>query len=160
VFDTQLTVCGNVVADPIRRETRNGHAVTSFRIASTSRRYDSEAGRYVDSSTLWVNVTCWRSLAENVAASIRKGQPVVVTGRYTCREYTTPNDELRMNYDLEATSVGHDLSRGTTQFARTVRPAAALSTRIGADGLPEQAGDEWLAGTGELAEDRTLAVAG
>src|ERR1700731_2769365 len=86
--DTIMTVVGNVVDDPRMRMTKNGHGVANFRMASTSRRFDREHETYVDNSTLFVNVTCWRAMAENVAMSLRKGQPVIVTGRYYSREYT------------------------------------------------------------------------
>ena len=56
----QMTIVGNVVDEPRTRETKNGHTVTNFRVASTSRRFDREQERYVDNSTLYVNVTCWR----------------------------------------------------------------------------------------------------
>jgi hypothetical protein len=36
-------------------------------VASTSRRFDSEQGGWVDNATLFVTITCWRALAENVA---------------------------------------------------------------------------------------------
>ena len=77
--ETTMTIVGNVVEDPRRRQTKNGHAVTNFRVASTSRRYDREQERFVDNGTLFITVTCWRGLASNVDQSIRKGQPVVVT---------------------------------------------------------------------------------
>lgn len=50
--DTAMTIVGNVVDEPRLRVTKSGHSVTNFRIASTSRRYDGEAGRWVDNSTL------------------------------------------------------------------------------------------------------------
>jgi single-strand DNA-binding protein len=77
--DTYMTIVGNVVDDPRQRNTNAGHAVTNFRVASTSRRFDRESGQYVDNSTLFVNVTCWRALAENAGISLKKGQPVIVT---------------------------------------------------------------------------------
>ncbi len=38
--DTKITIVGNVVDEPRLRETRSGVKVASFRIASTSRRFD------------------------------------------------------------------------------------------------------------------------
>ena len=40
--DTQITVVGNIVADPELRYTPNGAAVANFRVASTPRRYDQQ----------------------------------------------------------------------------------------------------------------------
>jgi single-stranded DNA-binding protein len=80
--DTMLTVVGNVVDPPHRRSLDNGASVTTFRVASTSRRFDREQNAYVDRDTLFVRVNCWRQLGDNVVRSLVKGDPVVVTGRY------------------------------------------------------------------------------
>jgi single stranded DNA-binding protein (ssb) len=142
--ETTMTIVGNVVEDPRRRQTKNGHAVTNFRVASTSRRYDREQERFVDNGTLFITVTCWRGLAENVDKSIRKGQPVVVTGRYYMREYTV-EEQVRTAYELEATAVGHDLSRGTTQFTRVFHsPTPAVTVARDENGLPSDDSDRWL----------------
>lgn len=140
--DTNMTVVGNVVDAPRMRLTKNGHAVTNFRVASTSRRFDREQERYVDNATLFVNVTCWRAMAENAAASLRKGQPVVVTGRYYSREYVV-NEVARVAYELEANAIGHDLGRGTSEFTKTVR-SGHIEVEVDATGLPADASDHWL----------------
>lgn len=142
--ETLMTIVGNVVDDPRRRETRNGHAVTNFRVASTSRRYDREQERFVDSGTLFITVTCWRSLADNVDKSIRKGHPVVVFGRYYMREYRV-EEQVRTAYELEAIAVGHDLTRGTTQFTRVYRSPAPTAVVVrDDDGVPIDDSDHWL----------------
>ena len=64
--ETIMTIVGNVVDDPRKRETKNGFAVTNFRVASTSRRFDREQEKFVDNGTLYVTVTCWRATAEHV----------------------------------------------------------------------------------------------
>ncbi len=141
--DTYLTIIGNVVAPPRMRVTKSGHSVTNFRVASTSRRYDTEQGRFVDNATLFVNVTCWRSMAENVALSVHKGQPVIVAGRYYSREYEV-NETMRVAYELEANAVGHDLSRGTAAFSKVLRPGGALHTPVDGEGIPVDDSDHWL----------------
>lgn len=139
--DAWITLVGNVVDEPRLRETKNGHKVANFRIASTSRRFDREQERWVDSDTLYVTVTCWRAQGVNVAESLHKGQPVVVHGRYYSREYKS-NEQLRTSYELEATAVGHDLSRGTSAFTRVNRSAKPVV--LDSDGIPEDASSEWL----------------
>jgi single-strand DNA-binding protein len=141
--DTIMTVVGNVVDEPRMRITKNGHAVANFRMASTSRRYDREQAGFVDNGTLFVTVTCWRALGENVALSVHKGQPVVVTGRYYSREYVV-NEVRKVAYELEASAVGHDLSRGTTEFTKTYRPRAVTQVDVDDSGLPADTSDEWL----------------
>lgn len=120
--ETTMTVIGNLVDAPNLRRTRNGHSVASFRVASTPRRFDREKGTWVDGATLFVTVTAWRALAENVAQSLAKGQSVVVHGRY-CQRGWEKDETLRTAYELEATAVGHDLARGVSVFERVVRTA-------------------------------------
>jgi single-strand DNA-binding protein len=140
--ETMMTIVGNVVDAPRRRETSNGHAVTNFRIASTTRRYDREQEKFVDSSTLYITVTCWRGLAENVDRSLRKGHPVVVHGRYYMREYKV-DEQLRTSYELEAVAVGHDLSRGTAEFNRVYRSPPVTVARD-EQGIPVDDSDHWV----------------
>jgi single-strand DNA-binding protein len=139
VNDTYLTVSGNVVDEPIlRRTATNGVTVASFRVASTSRRRDAETGVWSDRDNLFVNVTCWRSLATNVAASLFKGQPVVVYGRFYSRQYT--KDEItRVTYEIDAVSVGHDLSRGVSTFTKALAESAATMVEVDEDGRPADA---------------------
>ena len=141
--DTWVTVVGNVVDEPRQRETKNGHKVTNFRVASTSRRYDREQDRYIDNETLYVNVTCWRGQAENAAASLRRGQPVVVYGRYFSRDYTK-NEQVRTSYELEAAALGHDISRGVSSFTRMNRAAPPVVIEVDDAGHPADASDHWL----------------
>lgn len=114
---TVITVVGNLVDEPQLRHLDSGIDVTNFRIASTSRRYDRESNTWVDAGTLFLRVTCWRALGSNVAASLRKGDPVVVTGRLQSRTFQR-EDHQQVRYELDATAVGPDLSRGIALFRR------------------------------------------
>lgn len=129
MFDTYITVCGNVLAAPTwRRTARTQALVASFRIASTARRYDKEAGAWVDGDSVRLRVNCWRRLAEGVAASVMAGDPVVVAGRLVSRDWTDAAGAHRVSYELEADAVGHDLARGRSAFTRSrggVPPAQA-----------------------------------
>jgi single-strand DNA-binding protein len=60
MYDTTMTLIGNLVDSPKLRKTKNGHFVASFRVASTPRRYDREQGGWVDGKTLFVThmATC------------------------------------------------------------------------------------------------------
>jgi single-strand DNA-binding protein len=143
--DTMMTIVGNVVDTPRLRQTKNGHVVTNFRIASTSRRFDREQGTWVDDSTLFITVTCWRGFGQNVDKSLHKGQPVLVYGRYYMREYKV-EEQLRTSYELEAVAVGHDLARGTSEFTRVRQPAPVAVARD-EDGIPIDDSDHWIEDT-------------
>ena len=118
--DTMLTIAGNLVDSPQRKVLENGTSVTTFRVASTSRRFDRDHATYVDRDTLFVRVTCWRQVGDNAARSLVKGDPVVLYGRYFSRQYEK-EEQKRTAYDLEAYAIGHDLARGTTIFHRSPR---------------------------------------
>ncbi len=141
--ETNMTIVGNLVDAPKLRRTKSGHFVANFRVASTPRRFDREKGAWVDGDTLFVTVTCWRALGENVAQSLRKGQPVVVTGRYYQREYEQ-EETLRTAYELEALAVGPDLSRGVATFEKVNRPMPAAQVELDEDGIPVDRSDEYL----------------
>ena len=146
-----ITVTGNVGAIPRHRNVQ-GVPVTDFRIGSTPRRMDRATGEWSDGETLWFSVSCWRALAQNVAESLRKGDPVVVTGRLLTRSWTTESGETRSGLEIDATSIGLDLSRGTAMLRRTERttPAPGAGTDAPA-AVNDDAGSEavWES-TGEV----------
>jgi single-strand DNA-binding protein len=120
VFDTNVTIVGNVLTKPEWRRTRESNQlVANFRIASTARRYDRENRCWVDGNTLRIRVSAWRRLAEGVAASINVGDPLVVFGRVYTRDWDDEEGNRRTAYEMEAHAIGHDLARGRTRFYRT-----------------------------------------
>ncbi len=134
MFETNLVVVGNVLTAPQwRRVSSTGSLVANFRVASTSRRYERETGRWVDGNSLRVRVTAWRKLAEGVASSIAVGDPVVVYGRLFTRDWKDENGTSRVSYEIEAFSIGHDLSKGRAKFFRS-KSAGVNSEIAGADG--------------------------
>jgi single-strand DNA-binding protein len=140
--DSMMVIIGNVVDEPRMRTTTNGFKVTTFRVASTSRRYDREQEKFVDGNTLYMNVTSWRGAGENVFASLHKGQPVVVYGRAFTRNYLV-NEQPRTSYELEAVALGHDLFRGVTTFERRYR-GSDVAIATDAHGLPVDDSDHYL----------------
>lgn len=128
MFDTYVTIVGNVLTAPEwRRTAQSNTLVANFKVASTARRLDRESGRWVDGNSLRVRVNCWRKLAEGVASSVMVGDPVVVAGRLYTRDWIDDAGNHRTLYELEAVTVGHDLARGRGRFMRN-RPTMATST--------------------------------
>lgn len=107
-----ITVTGHVGAPPRTRVLASGVVVTDFRVASTPRHQDKATGVWSDGETMWFGVSCWRALAENVAASVHKGDKVVVSGRLKVSTWTTEQGELRSGLEITSPTVGFDLSRG------------------------------------------------
>lgn len=121
MYETHVSVVGNLVADPVLRETERGRKVASFRIAVTERRFDAQTQAHTDGRTSFFSVSCWGYLATNVVESLSKGDRAVVSGRLSVREYQVDDQHPRNSVEIEATAVGHDLTWGTTRFVRVVR---------------------------------------
>ncbi|MFE4590139.1 single-stranded DNA-binding protein [Streptomyces laurentii] len=121
--ETTVTLVGNVATNVEYRDTVTG-GMARFRFAVTARRWDRERAAWADGPTSFYTVSAWRTLAVNLAASVSVGEPLVVHGRLRIRE--EEHDGRRKTFvDVDATAVGHDLTRGTAAFRRAVRTEAA-----------------------------------
>lgn len=121
IGDTQITVVGNMVADPELRFTPSGAAVASFRIASTPRVYDRQSNEWKDGDSLFLTCNVWRQYAENVAESLQKGMRVIVTGRLKQRSYETREGEKRTVFEVEVDDVGPALKNARASVNRVAR---------------------------------------
>jgi single-strand DNA-binding protein len=73
-----------------------------------------------------VRVNCWRRLGENVRACVAKGDPVVVRGKLSVREYEAEGVR-RTSTEIEARSVGLDLARVRAKVVPVEAPTSARS---------------------------------
>ena len=119
-MDAQIWMTGNVGSEVEFRQVRDDLAFASFRLACTPR--TRKAGDWVDGETTWIAVSCSRATAEHVRSSIGKGDPVIVVGRLRTTRWTDNQGVEQERMIIEATSIGHDLSRGTSVFRKAPRP--------------------------------------
>ena len=119
-----ITLTGLVATTPRHVLTSESLAITSFRLASTQRRYDKAQSRWIDGETNWYTITGFRQLALNAASSIHKGDRVVVTGKLKIRDWEN-GERTGTTIEIEAEALGHDLSWGTSAFARSVSASTA-----------------------------------
>ena len=110
--ETRLTIVGDLVNNPELRFTPSGEAIARFRIASTPRYYDKQAGEWRDGETLFLTCNVWRQLAENVAESLQQGTRAIVAGKLRQRSYETEDGEKRAVYEVEVDEVGASLLNG------------------------------------------------
>jgi single-strand DNA-binding protein len=115
-----VTFQGWVGTEVVHRVTKQG-SVANFRVGCTPRFKRAAADEWEDGPTSWFSVSCWRALADNVRDSVRKGDPVVVHGRLNTDVWKREDGQTSTTYVVVAQHVGHDLSRGTSQFSRSSR---------------------------------------
>jgi single-strand DNA-binding protein len=127
-----VTVTGFVGNDPRHNVTDAGLPITNFRLASTRRYFDRAKGEWADGETNWFSVAAFRQLAVNAAASISKGDRVVVHGRLRVRPWET-GEKSGTAVEIDADAIGHDLSWARTEVTRT---AASRQADDGGRGAP------------------------
>ena len=124
--EAQIYLTGYVATQPLTKTVKSGASYVSMRVAWTPRRQDRTTGDWVDGNTSYVTVYCWRRLASNVAVSLRTGDPVVVLGKVSVRPYEDKGGIKRIAVDVDASAIGHDLTRGVSTFRR-VRPPTGMT---------------------------------
>ena len=115
-----ITLTGLVATTPRHLITSDGVPITSFRLASKQRHFDRKSGNWVDGATNWYTVTAFRSLAINAVNSLKKGERVVAHGKLRISNWES-GEKRGTNIEIDADSLGHDLSWGTTVFSRSVQ---------------------------------------
>ena len=123
--DSTVTIVGNLTRDPELRFTAGGKGVASFGVA-VGRRYQVN-GEWQEKVSFF-NIVAWDSLGENAAASLHKGNRIIVTGRLEQRDYETRESEKRNVVEIVADELGPSLRWARAEVERT--------QRTGPDGTP------------------------
>jgi single-strand DNA-binding protein len=119
-MDAMVWITGNVGTEVESRTVRDEFVYASFRLACTPRSW--RAGEWADGETTWLGVTCNKTLAKNVLASVKKGDPVVVVGRLRTSRWEDAERGSQSRLTIEAITIGHDLNGGVAGFQRIARP--------------------------------------
>ena len=114
-FNNTVTIIGNITRDPELRYIPSGIAVANFGLAWNLKKQDGEE------EAMFFNVTCWRSLAENVAESLSKGARVIVTGRLNYNSYETQDGDKRSVVEIQAEEIGPSLQWATADVEKNAR---------------------------------------
>jgi single-strand DNA-binding protein len=133
------TITGNLTADPELRYTGTGRPVASFTIASTPR-YQQD-GQWTDGETWPVRCSAWGDTAENLAASLSKGNAVVATGRLRARSWEADDGTKRTAVELTVDDLGPSLRRAVAKVTKAVREHSSAP----APEPSRQAADPWSA---------------
>lgn len=168
---SSVTLIGYVAREPAMRSTKDGRKVADLRVGITPRVVDRATGEWRDGASTYITVNCWRSLASNVAMSLRKGERIFVRGRLRSREFTDNGGVERTVIEVVADTVGHDLSwlpvrcfKAEVPYRKAQRPGdgspgngpaagdAVAGDAVAGDAGMESAGME-SAGTGDAGTD-------
>jgi single-strand DNA-binding protein len=156
IHEAQVHLAGYVATEPKFKKVAGDTSSARLRVAYTARRRDKETGEWGDGPTSFVTIQCWRTLADNVSMSVHKGEPVLIMGRLQIRRFEDAEGVSKTAVEIEASSVGHDLTRGVARFSRSRWPAASAAVAL-PDGAPGS-GDGAMPGEGaELADGLELA---
>jgi single-strand DNA-binding protein len=117
--DTFVTFHGWAGSD-VRHRTAKDVSVATVRVGVTPRL--KRDGDWYDGETTWYSVTAWRTLADHLRDSVRKGDPVIVHGRLRSETWQPPEGPATVTLHVDALLVGHDLNRGITHFIKQQRP--------------------------------------
>lgn len=88
-----MTLQGRLVADPELRNTQNGVAVCSFRVAWSETYKETE-------TKLFLQCTAWRSTAEMISRYFQKGKEIAVEGKLSTRDWTDNDGNKRQSTEL------------------------------------------------------------
>jgi single-strand DNA-binding protein len=97
-----ITISGNVGRDPELKYSASGTAVVKFSVADTTGKDDNK-------KTVWHDVVVFKEQAEHVAASVKKGSRVIVTGRLDKSEYTGKDGTKKQRVEVIADDVSISL---------------------------------------------------
>jgi single-strand DNA-binding protein len=113
-----VTLVGYVAQEPSIRTTKTGKVVTELRVGIAPRYLDRATGEWRDAESSYFSVSCWERLAHHVRASMHKGEPVLVRGKFKTSTFEDKDGRPRTETKITADVVGHDLSRGVANYIR------------------------------------------
>jgi len=114
-----ITVSGNVGRDPELKYSASGTAVVKFSVADTTGKDDNK-------KTVWHDVVVFKEQAENVAASIKKGSRVIVTGRLDKSDYTGKDGVKKQRVEIIADDVSISLRWASVESDSNISNAKTL----------------------------------
>lgn len=126
-----VTVVGNLCADPELRHTADGTAVANLRVAE-NRNYQDAAGEW-QQHTSYFSLVAWRTLAEHAAASLHKGDRVMAVGRMRQDEWTTDAGETRRRYVIDADELAASIRFATVEVEKATRAESTEPREYAAD---------------------------
>ena len=100
----KATIVGNCGRQPELSDTKAGKPMCRFSVASNMKN-----GKTGETKTSWVNVICFDEMADVVAAKVKAGERLIVSGRLEFDEYEDRNGVKKISPTCIAEDVGVSL---------------------------------------------------
>ena len=105
-----ITLTGGLPRDAELRFTPQGAAVANFTLANSDNRFDQEQNQWVKTRSMYLDVTIWNEQGNKqnltpwaeMAADLKKGDQVAVTGKLITRSWETKEGEKRSKVEFNA----------------------------------------------------------
>ncbi len=129
-----ITVGGHLGRDPETKYSQSGTAITSFSVATSSK------DGHGNETTTWWRCTSFGKRGEVVAQYFRKGDPILVQGEPSLREYTAKDGTPKTSAEI----VVNDFAfvKGRKDADSDYQPAPAQSPGYTAAGQATPAGQQ------------------
>lgn len=124
-MSTNVTLTGTLGRDPELRFTAKGKAVVTLSVVTSKSVLDESTNKWVNEEETWWRVTAWDKLAENIAETLLKGDPVIVVGRAFMDSYDGKDGEKRQSLAVNAYTVALELKRRSAAVNRVKRDGGA-----------------------------------
>lgn len=137
-------------ADPELRFTPSGMALCKVRAVASSRKEVN--GEWVDDKTCWVNLTTFKSQAENVAESVTQGMLLVVDGRIQTDDWEDKEGNKRTSVEIVCDSIGPALSWATAKVTKASRSGGGGQQQSSSQWGNQSDNDPWATPAGQSDE--------
>lgn len=105
-----ITLTGGLPRDAELRYTPQGAAVANFTLANSDNRLDQEQNQWVKTRSMYLDVTIWNEAGNKqnptpwaeMAAELKKGDQVAVTGKLVTRSFQTRDGDSRTKIEFQA----------------------------------------------------------
>ena len=117
-----VVIEGRILEEPEHRSSLSGSPVTVLRVSAARGKPGS-----CEDGECWAEVVCFGTLADNAAASLRRGDRVVVTGRLSRRSWESQGGGGSI-LSVRASDVAASLRRATAVLTATDPADACLTS--------------------------------
>lgn len=118
-----IKIEGNLIADPQPGQGPDGAPVANFTVACNSQKKQAD-GSWQEAGSQLFSVAAWRQLSAAALNNLRKGTPVVVSGRLSFRNFTTKDGREVTALEIDADDIGYSLRFHDVQGGKRQQGAA------------------------------------